>query len=51
LLDLLDIVGLIFKDGVNRIGYAEYFAGIDTCKYHDHGPDKLCYKSKPAFRF
>jgi hypothetical protein len=28
-----------------------FFDANDTCKYHDHGPEKPCYKTKPAFRF
>lgn len=29
----------------------EHFGSMDQCKYHNHGTEKPCYKTKPGFRF
>ncbi|KAH7071665.1 hypothetical protein FB567DRAFT_455269, partial [Paraphoma chrysanthemicola] len=49
IIDVMSSIGLFLSNGIEGISLKEFFAG-ETCKYHDHGPDKPCYKTKPAFR-
>jgi len=49
--DVLVSIGPDLAEGVKRHYASRLPIDKDTCKYHDHGPDKPCYKTKPAFRF
>jgi hypothetical protein len=51
LTDVLKVLAPNVLHGVKATNTATFFANRDTCKYHEHGPDKPCYKKKPAFRF
>jgi hypothetical protein len=51
LFDVVKAIGPKLDSGMNEQTYNQFFNLDDTCKYHDHGPDKPCYKTKPAFRF
>ncbi|KAF2034088.1 hypothetical protein EK21DRAFT_85879 [Setomelanomma holmii] len=46
---LLEILPRL-EDGIPFRTQLEFLDLDSTCKYHDHGPDKPCYKTKPAFR-
>jgi hypothetical protein len=51
---MLDVVRYIspkLATGIKQQSTREYFDLNDMCRYHDHGSDKPCYKTKPAFRF
>jgi hypothetical protein len=41
---------LRFEAGAKVQSGSKYFDLNDTCKWHDHGSEKPCYKEKPAFR-
>ncbi|CAO2652617.1 Nn.00g009000.m01.CDS01 [Neocucurbitaria sp. VM-36] len=51
LCDVLIEIGPDLEKGVKRVNVEEFFDSSNTCKYHEHGSEKPCYKSKPAFRF
>ncbi|KAJ4373347.1 hypothetical protein N0V83_003642 [Neocucurbitaria cava] len=51
LCDVLIQIGPALDKGVEEKSIPELFDLKDTCKYHDHGSDKPCYKTKPAFLF
>jgi hypothetical protein len=51
LLDVLTEICPKLATGMKYQCVEKYFDLKDTCKYHDHGPDKPCYKTKSAFRF
>ncbi|KAL6705589.1 hypothetical protein ACN47E_006536 [Coniothyrium glycines] len=50
MVDVLARVGPLLADGLKLVGPRQYFNLADTCKYHDHGADKPCYKTKPPYR-
>lgn len=43
--DVLIEIGPKLEEGIGNVPGKVFFKGINTCKYHDHGPDK------PGFRF
>jgi hypothetical protein len=49
--DVVKTVGVTLEDGVRIQRPGDYFNLNDTCKYHAHGSEKLCYRKRPAFRF
>lgn len=49
LCDVLVHIGSHLENGVKEQEAREFFDLNNTCKYHDHGSDKPCYKTKPAF--
>jgi hypothetical protein len=49
--DVIKAIGPHVSFGIKTQRLKDYFNLDDTCKYHDHGSEKPCYKSKPAFRF
>jgi hypothetical protein len=52
LLDALRFIGPGLEAGIVGVeGIENLFDVNNTCNYHDHGLDKPCYKTKPAFRF
>ncbi|KAF2124706.1 hypothetical protein P153DRAFT_301489 [Dothidotthia symphoricarpi CBS 119687] len=48
--DIIRCVGSFLGPGLELQSLGEAFDSKDTCKYHDHGPDKPCYKTRPAFQ-
>ncbi|KAF1844384.1 uncharacterized protein K460DRAFT_357990 [Cucurbitaria berberidis CBS 394.84] len=51
LCDVLAKIGPNLETGIKEKDAGKFFDLNDTCKYHDHGSDKPCYKMKPAFNF
>jgi hypothetical protein len=51
LTDVVKPIGPKLKLGLECEPVDEYLDPNYTCKYHDHGPEKPCYKTKPAFSF
>ncbi|KAH4000213.1 hypothetical protein HBI26_197700 [Parastagonospora nodorum] len=51
LFDVIKVLSVNPESGIEGKTCSKFFNLDDTCKYHDHGPDKPCYKTKPAFRF
>jgi hypothetical protein len=49
--DVIKAIGPNVSSGIKAQDFEAYFDLKNTCEYHDHGPEKPCYKSKPAFRF
>jgi hypothetical protein len=49
--DVLRLIGPQLEAGMKRVPVSKYLNSNDTCKYHDHGTEKPCYKTKPAFTF
>jgi len=48
---LTKIAPKVAKGMGDSVTLSQYFATCNACKYHDHGPDKPCHKTKPAFCF
>jgi hypothetical protein len=49
---LVDVLVEIAKDlakGIKKKGVVGLLGKKDGCEYHDHGSEKPCYKTKPAF--
>jgi hypothetical protein len=51
LFDVITAIGPHVHYGLNHQLPKFYFNLENTCKYHDHGSEKPCYKTKLAFRF
>ena len=51
IIDVFNVIGPALERGIKVSSPQDMFSGSDICKYHDHGPDKPCYRAKPAFRF
>jgi hypothetical protein len=49
--DVVKTLSVTLEYGVRSQGPRDYFNLNDTCKYHAHGSEKLCYRKRPAFRF
>jgi hypothetical protein len=49
--DVIKAIGPNVSSGIKEQRLKDFFDLDDTCKYHDHGSKKPCYKTKPAFRF
>lgn len=37
-------------EGLKQRSITEYLESVDICKYHGHGSERSCYRTKPAFR-
>ncbi|KAF2034089.1 hypothetical protein EK21DRAFT_97854 [Setomelanomma holmii] len=49
--DIIIDIGALLPRLQEDVSIPDFFAKVDTCKYHDHGPDKPCYKTKPTFGY
>lgn len=48
--DVLKRVGPQLDKAIKRQSLKVYFDSVTACQYHNHGPDKVCYRTKPAFQ-
>lgn len=47
--DVLNSLGPRLSNRVGTMKVSEFFRGADRCKYHDHGEEKPCYRTRPTF--
>lgn len=48
--DVVISIGPRLSSGIEQWNIEYLFRNEDLCKYHEHGSEKPCYKTKPAFR-